>query len=64
MTNMRRLSHFGETLGQLDIWSVLLIIIFTMGLVFTVYLFWWHSRAFASIPNSEVYEPEEKKEDL
>ena len=53
----RRLSHFGQT----DIWGVLAILIFCMALLFSAYLFWWHTRSFASIPTSEN---EEENEDL
>ncbi len=54
---IRRLNHFGET----DVWGVIVISIFGAVLLCTAYLFWWHGRAFASIPNTE---DEEENEDL
>jgi len=52
----RFLNHLGET----NIWTVVLYVVFTASLMLSAYLFWWHNRTYVSYL-VEMEEQEEKE---
>ena len=56
MNNFRRLSHFGGS----HVWSIFIYAVFSICLIFSAYLFWWHNRTYASY----LVESEEQNEEV
>ena len=57
MLQMRRLNHFGTA----NVWSMVIYVIFSICLICSAYMFWWHNRTYVSYI---VEESEEENEEV
>lgn len=56
MQNRRFLNHLGET----NIWTVIIYVMFIGSLILSAYLFWWHNRTYVSYLVERVESDEER----